>query len=219
MLTVARITILIFIFILTSCGQSTDLGEQSPKSSDILAVKAEYPSIDTARVLLSNNYYQFIRSTDSTSHIKWGNKTFSNISNKPVDNDLISKGGVTLKWYNDKFIALYRDSGSDTWLHILLPITKGQDVKIYENPLCYDREKGIVVYEYFFGTPDTILVAENILTNKRQYIVNKWTPCISGINHYCIDSIRVFNDQLYLEWFAATNGQGKLETKRIKLDI
>lgn len=197
-------------------------GQPTKQSSDTLLSKVNYPSIDTTKTKLSDSYYQFIPATDSTSYIKWGNKSMDNISFKGHSNYLLSKGDITIKWFNNKFITLYRDGGSDTWLHIILPLVSGQDAKVYENPLAVDKDNGIIVYEYCFCDSDTILIAENIITNKKQPIINHSQKCSSSIAHYCIDNISISKGHLYFDWLPETKIDKttvKKQIKRIKLDI
>lgn len=180
-----------------------------------------YPPIDTSKVLLIDSYYQFIRISDSTSTVKWGNKAFSNVHSDTMDNFFIEKDRISLKWANEKFIALGRGSGSDTWLNIILPLIKGSPARLYENPMAVDKENGIIVYEHAFDECDTVLIAENIVSGKKQAIGLNWKKCSSPINHYCIDSITVLKKQLYLEWTLPNKivEPNKTEKKRVRLDI
>ena len=114
---------------------------------------------------------------------------------------------------------MHRSTGSDTWLDIILPLTKNADLNYYENCLAVEKEKGIVVYEY--PSEDSILIAENISTKKKQIIGKNWLKCSSAFYHYCIDSISIKNNLLYIEWVVPNriDKPNKKETKRIKLDV
>ncbi|MBP7478665.1 MAG: hypothetical protein KA797_09085 [Chitinophagales bacterium] len=181
----------------------------------------QHPQIDTSKVLLSSSYYQFIRLTDSTSTIKWGNKVISNLFGDTIDNFFIEKDRINLKWANEKFIVLGRSGGSDTWFRIILPLTKGANAYFYENLMAMDKENGIVVIEHAFDDSDTVLIAENILTRKRQIIGLDWEKCSSAMNHYCIDSISISKKQLYVEWTLPNkiDEPNAKEIKRIRLDL
>ena len=203
------------------CHNQADKADEKKIANQISHSQKKYPLIDTSKVQLSDSYYQFIKITDSTSTIKWGNKSITNYVSDTTNNFYIEKDEINLKWSNGKFIALGRSTGSDTWFNIILPLTKNTDVKFYENPLTVDKENGIIVYEYYFEICDTILIAENIMTGKKQYIGAGWKKCSSVFNHYCIDSISVSKNQLYLEGTLPNNidKPNKTEIKRIKLDL
>ena len=102
-----------------------------------------------------------------------------------------------------------------------MPLTKGSDAKIFENCLAVDKDNGIVVYEYPNFNTDTILIAENILTGKKQAIGRQWKKCSSYFSHYCIDSIDVNKKRLYIEWVLPNkiNEHNEVEIKNIKLDL
>lgn len=217
-----RLFITIF-FILTifACHEHPCSKVTSLKDSllQIKSVKIEYPTIDTTRVTISNNYYQFVRHTDSTSFIKWGNKTISNISSPFFNYYLDEK--VHLYWSNKKFISLLRSTGSDTWFTIILPLLTEQEPKFYENPMAFDKNNGIVVCEYHSWS-DTSLLGYNILTGKTQAFGLDWKKCgAASFIHYCIDSISITNNILYVEWVLPNkiDSINKKEVKRLRLDL
>lgn len=194
--------IIIFILLLTfACseptGNSNDINTDT-KSNKILKNKKEFTLVDTSRTNVSNGHFQYVPTSDSTSLIKWGNDNVSNISSPFLNDDLDDRVGVS--WQTKKYIALRRSTGSDTWYEIILPLVSAQKEKLFYNPLAYDKKNDIVIYEYNFGSVDTVLVAENILNNKRQYIGKNWKACSSVFNHYCIDSISISNKLLYVKW-------------------
>jgi hypothetical protein len=201
------------------------LGDRNKEEDEIIpqanSSSIQYPQIDTSKVLLSDCYYQFIRISDSTSTIKWGSKGITNLFSDTTDNFFIEKDRISLKWANEKFISLGRGSGSDTWLNIILPLTKGADARIYENPMAVDKENGIIVFEHTFNECDTVLIAENILTGEKQIIGLDWKKCSSALNHYCIDSISVSKKQLYVEWTLPNkiDEPNKTDIKRVRLDL
>jgi hypothetical protein len=175
--------------------------------------------IDTNLFVIDGSYYQFIPATDTTCYIKWGNTAVSNISSKAIGNWQVEYGEIGLQWSNDKFIGLCRGTGSDTWMDIILPLKSNEDVRFYENRLAIDEENGILVYEY--PSEDSIIIAENILTSKKQVLGKNWTPCSSFLYHYCIDSVSIVNKELYIEWVtpATMDVPNYKEFKQIKLNI
>jgi hypothetical protein len=58
----------------------------------------DYFKVDTIRETDGDLYYQFIQATDSTSFIKWGNKTISNISKTDLYSDYLTKEKIYINW-------------------------------------------------------------------------------------------------------------------------
>jgi hypothetical protein len=219
MLKMMRILIIILTLTFIGCQQSPNKSSETKKISVSDSSKKTFDKIDTSKKFDKDNYYQFVRSTDSTSLIKWGNKSVSNISNHTFDNWILNDK-IYLKWSNKRFITLTRSCGSDASLTIILPLIKGQDAKMYNNLLTVDKDNGIVVCEYY-SKSDTVLLAENVITGKKQSIGKDWEKCSSGFNHYCIDSINISNNMLYVEWTVPNyiDKPNKKVIKRIKLDL
>jgi hypothetical protein len=213
-----RILISILALTTLSCRQHSDEKSETEIVKQTTSLQRQYPQIDTDKIFISDSYYQFVRLTDSTSTVKWGNKSFSNFCKDTSDNFFFDKERIQLKWSNNKFIAIGRGAGSDTWFQIILPLTKDADLKIYENPLATDKDNDIIIYEY---NSDTVLVAENMTTGKKQIIGTNGKKCSSAFSHYCIDSISVSKKQLYIKWTLPNKIEehNKTEIKRISLDI
>lgn len=180
-----------------------------------------FVQVDTTREVEGDLFYQFIQATDSTAFIKWGNRTITNTSKTDLFSAYLEKERISIRWFNSKFMVLARGTGSDTWIHIVLPLTKDADLKFYENCMAFDKENGIAVREWYIES-DTVLLAENIITGKKQALGKDWKKCgAASFFHYCIDSISVTNKTLYVEWVLPhkIEKQTTKETKRIKLDV
>lgn len=211
-----HISHILLLFILFGCNNQSDKEIiTSQNKVSIPNANADKLNIERSKIEIANNYYQFVFATDTTSFIKWGNDTFTNISTQEIDNYLLDKDKINLDWANKKFIVLKRNSGSDTWQHIVLQLKPKQEPIFYENSLAFDRENGLVVYESS-SVNDTILIAENIITKRKKYLGKNWTKCSSAIHHYCIDSISINNHKLYLEW-VTPNYIDKPNKKEIKI--
>ena len=210
---------------LISCSQTDTTTEQKcDEQTDTLTTRNENPlfvQVDTVREVDGDLFYQFIQATDSTAYIKWGNHTFTNISKTTVYSAYLAKERIYIRWFNKKFMVLGRGTGSDTWIDIVLPLTKDADLKFYENCMAFDKENGITVREWCCQT-DTVLLAENITTGKQQALGKDWLKCgaVSFV-HYCIDSISISNKILYVEWVLPhkIEEHNTKDTKRIKLDV
>jgi hypothetical protein len=209
---------------LISCSPTDSASNNTDKiRTDSLtkAVKTiEYLTVDTTRETQGDLFYQFIQATDSTAFIKWGNKEITNISKTDLFSNYLSKEKIDIDWANKKFLTLGRGTGSDTWINIVLPLTKGADLKFYENCMVFDKENGIAVREWYTGS-DTVLLAENIMTGEKQAIGQDWKKEPISFYHYCIDSISISNNMLYVKWVLPNKLDDKAtkEPKSIKLNF
>lgn len=210
---------IILLIILFGCNHQSDKEiTTSHKKVSIPNTNEEKLNIERSKIEIANSYYQFVFATDTTSFIKWGNDKFTNTSYQEIDNYLLDKDKIILDWATKEFIVLKHNSGSDTWQHIVLQLKPKQEPIFYENSLAFDRENGLVVYE-FPSVKDTILIVENIITKRKKYLGKNWTKCSSALHHYCIDSISINNQELYLEWVTPNyiDKPNKKEIKKINL--
>lgn len=198
-----------------------------PQSTDKTKVERTLPKEPLPEISTWNDTNSYLQNvidikvlplSDTSFCFKWGNKTFQSQS-QPFPNSLFNYHPLQLAWTSESYVALYLDTGSDTWLHVIFPLKASSEVRVYGNPLAYDKASDIVVFENYFGIGDTILIAENIKSGQRQFILNSGTACASAINHYCIDSIHINNRHLYLEWFPETGGKGKKTIFNIPLNL
>ena len=204
----------------TDTASNTKHERNLPDTSNKVAKVKEYFQVDTVIETQGDIFYQFIQATDSTAFIKWGNKTITNISKTELYSEYFSKDKIHIRWSNKKFLTLGRGTGSDTWVDIVLPLTKDADLKLFENCMAFDKENGIAVREWYSDS-DTVLLAENIITGKKQALGREWKKEPISFFHYCIDSISASNKILYVKWVLPNKTEEKntKETKRIKLDI
>ena len=166
-----------------------------------------------------NADYKFekIKVTDSTSFIQWTDGKIIFQSSKPIDNNYLDEK-THLIWNTKKYLCFRHSNGSDTWTDLILPLTINE-VKIFENPLSYDKENGIVVYES--DSAKYKLIAENIDFGKKEFIGKDWVDCSSVFPHYCIDSINVKNKELYIKWTLPNKIEikNRKEIKKLKLNL
>lgn len=174
-------------------------------------------SNNKTETLKQDHAFKIIKATDSTSFLQWTNGKTSLRSSKFISNHYLDDK-THLQWSNEKYMCLRHSNGSDTWTDLILPFTNNE-VKLYENPLSYERVKGIVVYE-----TDSLpykLVAESIDGKKKQFIGENWKNCSSLFPHYCIDSIRIENRELYVDWVLPdkTHPNHSKEIQKVRLDF
>lgn len=219
------LSVLTIVSTLVSCSptdqpRDTKADIEKTDSSNKLAENPMHVRVDTVPEVEGDLFYQFIQATDSTAFIKWGNKTITNTSKTDLYSVYLEKERISIEWFNHKFMVLGRGTGSDTWVNIVLPLTKDADLKFYENCMVFDKENGIAVREWY-SESDTVLLAENIITGKKQAIGGDWKREPISFFHYCIDSISVSKKTLYVEWVLPNklDKRNKKEIKRIRLDL
>lgn len=161
--------------------------------------------------------YTTIKDTDSTSYIQWTDGNGFHRSSKPIDNFYIDEK-THIKWSNKKYICLRRSNGSDTWTDIILPFDNN-NYRLLENVLAYDKQNGIAICET--DSSNYKLYAENINSGKREYLGKNWESCSSIFPHYCIDSISIFENKLYVEWVLpnVTEKTARIQIKKIRLNL
>lgn len=168
------------------------------------------------KIIIPNNF-KIVKATDSTSFIEWTDGNIFYKSSKPIDNNYVDNKTYT-KWINKKYICLRHSNGSDSWTDIVLPFSNN-NYKIFENALEYDKKNGIVIYET--DSANFKLIAENIDNEKKEFIGEDWKNCKSVFPHYCIDSINLNDEKMYIEWTTPNNidKSNRKEIKIIKLKI
>jgi len=180
----------------------------------------EYSTIKAAlnkKVYSSNkSYYMMIKATDSTVHLFWGNDTLKRMFGEELSLWPAAER-LFIKWYNKNYLILEYSTGSETWTDILLPLDKKQKTQEFYNGIYFDKTDNLFVFE---GYSDTILVVKNLKTKREQFIIDK-KHCCAVYNDVCIDSVRIKNNLLYLEWTPdnCSDNNNKTFTKKIKLKI
>ncbi len=211
-----RLFIFIFLFTFLGCQNRPNEQHTTERVDPAKEIVEEVLIPDTSMHTEGDFFYQFIPVTDSTSRIKWGNQKVTNVSKEVIDNYLLTSKRLYLDWANSKFMWFGRTHFGDTWTNVVLPLKFGEDMRIYNNVMAVERNMGIVVYE--FPSEDSILIAENIITSKKQIIGSDWTKCGSAFYHYCIDSISINRNLLYVEW-TDVDDRNKKEYKKVKLNL
>ncbi|TXF79224.1 hypothetical protein [Chryseobacterium sp.] len=160
--------------------------------------------------------FRTVKATDSTSFIEWTDGKTVYRSSKTIDKNYVDNK-TYCKWSNDQYICLRHSTGSDTWTDIILPFNHNH-YKLFENALAYDKNAETVICET--DSAGFKLVAENIENGKKEFIGREWVHCGSVFPHYCIDSINVRKNILYVEWtIPHIDHQNKKQIIRIKLKI
>ena len=164
-----------------------------------------------------NNFFLLEQSSDSTCRITWGNNEVTRNTQEEIDFNLARR--LHYQWENTEYLILKGGTGSGAWLNFVLPFSKSEKVKTFDNLLCFDPENNLVASQYF---NDTVLVVQNLKTDQKEYIVLKDTPCEAASNLYCIDSIGIKNRELYLKWatkYLENDSSRIFEEKRFQIKI
>lgn len=195
---VIRLLPLFFITCL-SCNESQD------PSIPLQQVKGalEETEIQTSDLVwrvqhASGLFCEFIPATDSTLHIRWGDSAAVHEVDETIYSYLVNPEKLYIDWHNEQFISLRNGTGSDTWVDVVLMKEEPSLLRVYRNSLTFDKENGIVIYEY--AMPDSVIVAEDLVTGNKMVIGSDWKECGSAFPHYCIDSIHMNSGELYVEW-------------------
>jgi hypothetical protein len=179
-----------------------------------------YPTVKEAlnkKTWLPNKSYYFIaKSSDTTVHLFWGNNTMKRMFAENLDFSAAEK--LHVKWLNNEFLILQYGTGSGVWMDIVLPLNKKEEVKEFNNAVCFDSVYNLLGVE---GYEDTILLVKNLITKKQQYIIDRQHKCERASNNSCIDSIAIKDKLLYLKWAVpgAFADNKNVYVKKIKLQL
>ena len=187
--------LLSLFLIVSACGCSVKKNLSDNSLSDYPELLGKLGKKD---ITPKSNFFLLEQSSDSTCKITWGNNTIARSGQEEIDFNLARR--LHYQWENTEYLILKGGTGSGAWLNFVLPFSKSEKVKTFNNLLCFDPEDNLVASQYF---NDTVLVVQNLKTDQKQYIVLKDTPCEAASNLYCIDSIGIKNKELYLKWATA----------------
>jgi len=165
----------------------------------------------------SKNYYTITKATNSTVHLFWGNNTLKRMFNEDLELWPAAER-LFVKWSNKDYLILEYWTGSGVWTNLVLPMNKKDKVQAFNNGLCFDNIYNLLGIEQF---RDTILLVENLKTEKKQYIVDKEHTCEGVSNNSCIDTISIKNKILYIKWVVPDNynEKKKVYNKKVKLQL
>ncbi|HEY3404449.1 MAG TPA: hypothetical protein VGK59_13765 [Ohtaekwangia sp.] len=169
--------------------------------------------LDEADSMLSTGAYLKYIKENGRIKIEWGSQNFKRTLKYDFDCDVAPHWIPTIRWTTSKHIGLSFGCGSPCWGTIILPLNARDSV--FER--MYDLEKlperDLVVY--LGGKDYEKLIIENWATGKKQEIKTTIT-CESAFLGYCIDSVRLVNDDLYIKW---DESAGQRDNKKEKVDM
>ncbi len=217
----------LWLFVLTLAACSS--GQQSNSSTDTLHVARQqdtshyadlYPlviqDLNKKHVVGNGSYYTLTRFSDSAVKITWGNSTMKRTYNEPLDFMFAER--LRVKWDNKDYLILDYNTGSGTWLNLVLPLNNKEPVQEFNNGLCFDKKYNLFVTEEF---ADTVLAVRNLKTRATQFVVEKERPCDAASIDACLDTIGISNKVLYYKWTTPHKYSDKKSSieKRVRVTI
>lgn len=205
----------ITFFCLLSLWGCTSFAE----AQEILKNKFDgYPTVKESlnkRIFVTEkSYYLLAKSSDTTVNIIWGNDTLKRVFFENIELPFAEK--LHLSWVNNEYLILKHSTGSGSWINIIMPFNKTEDVQEFSNGLYFDSINNLFVTEQY---GDTILLIRNLKSRDKQYIIEKEKPCESALNSSCIDNIRINNKQLYFRWIVPYKLSDKKVTQERKIPL
>lgn len=163
----------------------------------------------------AKSYYLMTKASDSTVHLYWGNDGLKRKYN--ADLDLRSAEKIHVQWANENYLILQYGTGSGVWVNIALPLDKEAKTHKFCNGIYFDEIDNLIVSE---GYGDTILIAQNLKTGRKQFIIDK-KHCCTVYNSACVDEVTIKNKVLYVTWAPdnCSDGKKKTYTKKVKLQL
>ncbi|GAB5416682.1 MAG: hypothetical protein Crog4KO_21710 [Crocinitomicaceae bacterium] len=192
------------LWMMIGCSSGVSEVEMHPSADGSTPEIVEQNSLDSIVRIDDDTgvFCEFSLASDSTYSIQWGDSVYRYMSDLLLDDYLVNPDRIHINWHNDNFLSIISGTGSDTWIEVVLTRKERSLGRIYWNTLAFDREEGIVFYEY--PDNDSTLIAEDFFTQEKLVIGKEWARCASAFPHYCIDSVQMRNGELYVEWYPLT---------------
>jgi hypothetical protein len=149
--------------------------------------------------------------------IEWGNKQFTRTLKNDFNCSQPLTGIPSVRWTTSSYIGLGYSCGSPCWGLIILPMNQTDSIFERMYDLAIDTKNNQVVC--LDNEKFKQLTVENWKTGKKTEIKIK-VSCESAFPGYCIDSVKIQNDELYVRWKELSKGKedGKVISEFIKID-
>jgi hypothetical protein len=130
---------------------------------------------------------------DSTITVAWGNSEFRRTL-PPYSCNIAPVGIPIVKWHNKTFIGLTFSCGNPCWALIVLPMNQEDQTETFYYSYDWDVHNNQVAYL----EGDVLKVVE--LTSNRILEFPIQPNCNSAFVGYCIDSVNLETNELYVKW-------------------
>lgn len=144
--------------------------------------------------------------------IKYGNNTFEKTM-KDTFSCAMPYVGTPMLWEdNEDFIFLSFGCGSPCWGIFVLPLNKRDTSMQFLYHYDYNKENNILIHlDYYEPKDKYVLMARNLLTNSFEVI--NIQDCNSTFLGYCIDSLNLNGNQLFVQSRTAKEMEKGFKTK------
>ena len=181
-------------------------------------------SLNKKHLTQNGNYYIFLRCSDTTFKITWGNDTIRRTYDRPLTFVVVDR--LWVKWENQDYIILDYGIGSGVWENIILPLNNKEQAQAFYNGLCFDKDNNLFTIA---GRPwseigpvyynDTVLTLKNLKSQQLQFAVEKEKHNTDIL--LSIDSVRIKDKLLYYEWATPSryDDNKRVVARRIQVTI
>lgn len=162
-------------------------------------------------------FYEIKAIDKMKSQLIWGNSEFKN--HQIFDNFILDKEKIHVEYKNNYFIILKRETGSDAWINIILPIKQKAKVIETDQILAFDSIKNLVVRQNYNSEKFPFQLI-NLKTLEKDSIKFDTKHCESANIIYCIDKIYFAENTLFINWATPTkiDKKGKTEVNAYSLN-
>lgn len=162
-------------------------------------------------------FYEIKAIDKMKSQLIWGNSEFKN--HQIFDNFILDKEKIHVEYKNNYFIILKRETGSDAWINIILPIKQKAKVIETDQILAFDSIKNLVVRQNYNSEKFPFQLI-NLKTLEKDSIKFDTKHCESANIIYCIDKIYFAENTLFINWATPTkiDKKGKTEVNVYSLN-
>lgn len=171
-----------------------------------------------ADTVLSTGYFVNYVNEHGNVKIQWGNNHFKRTLEKDFDCDGAPSWVPTMRWSTSRYMGLKYGCGSPCWGSIILPTNEKDPVIERMYDLVTDTLTNRIVY--LNNESYDKFVVENLATGT-VISVDYGFDCKAAFVGYCIDTIGLDNDMLFVRWVEWINdGKEKIiKTEQFSLGL
>lgn len=162
---------------------------------------------------LINGAFVNYQIADGLVTVQWGNKTFSRQLKEEFYCDGPPNAIPWIDRFSDKYIVMRRGCGSPCWYFYVLPLAKEQSITNGMFDLDMDLEKEQIVY-----IDNHTLTIEQLGTHRKQTVIPK-IDCKAVFLGFCVDSIQLANNKLYIEWVDWKNNEKNKVVQQVDVKL